>query len=84
MTKETETDDEIEYRLSVSRQLWKDIKATVSQAESLNDTLVERLRRISFGARYTRKADSRGRISLPDDEYAGKEVEVLVMEAGDE
>lgn len=71
------------YPLKVESGEWDDIKGTVPSNQDLNDTVVERIKEASFSPRLERTADGRGRISLPTDEYAEKEIEVLVVDVRD-
>lgn len=70
-----------EYPLDVDEDRWKAIKATIGHDKKLNDELLRRIELVSFGARYTRSADSRGRVSIPD--VADQEVELLVLDVRD-
>lgn len=69
------------YPLTVDADRWERIKNTVPRNENLNDAVLERLELASFGERYERRADGRGRISLPAEAFAGRDVEVLVVGA---
>lgn len=69
------------YPVEVDEEDWEDIKSTVSQNESLNDAVVERLKTATFSPEFTRETDSRGRFSLPKSEYGEAEVTVLVVDA---
>lgn len=71
------------YPLTVDEDRWAQIKNSVARNDSLNDELVRRLELASFGAEFERRADGRGRISLPTNEYAEREVVVLVADVED-
>lgn len=69
------------YPLTVDADRWERIKNTVPRNENLNDAVLERLELASFGERFERRTDSRGRVRLPASEYADREVAVLVVSA---
>lgn len=66
------------YPIRVEEERWEEIKSTIPRGTNLNDAIVDRLDAPIFKGR---SADDRGRVSLPSDEYAGKEVDVAVFDA---
>lgn len=68
------------YPLTVDEDRWEKLKNTVARNDSLNDELVRRLEMASFSPEFERRADDRGRISLPKEAYADREVVVLVID----